>query len=144
MRLISHRGNIDGRNPQKENSPQYILIAAKEYDVEVDVWWDNGYWLGHDKPTYQTTKQFLKNPKFWCHAKNIQALYNLINDGIHCFFHNADEAVLTSMGYIWTYPCQELTEKSICVLPEKNWDYWNKRTFDPFGVCTDHLTKLIS
>ena len=38
MHLISHRGNINGREPDKENSPQYIQKAiALELEVEVDV-----------------------------------------------------------------------------------------------------------
>ena len=39
MILISHRGNIDGRIPEKENHPNYIDAAIKAgYDVEVDLW----------------------------------------------------------------------------------------------------------
>jgi len=38
MILISHRGNINGQNLEKENSPDYVLEAlSKNYDVEVDV-----------------------------------------------------------------------------------------------------------
>ena len=41
MKLIAHRGNIDGPNPERENSPEYIEEALKAgYDVEVDVWYD--------------------------------------------------------------------------------------------------------
>ena len=54
MILISHRANLDGKNPKTENSPDAIDAAISlRYDVEVDVWYDNGKWfLGHDKPTY--------------------------------------------------------------------------------------------
>ena len=39
MKLIAHRGNINGPNPEKENHPDYINTAIKSgYDVEVDVW----------------------------------------------------------------------------------------------------------
>ena len=35
MILISHRGNIDGRNPDMENNPSYIMRAVREnFDVE--------------------------------------------------------------------------------------------------------------
>ena len=51
MKLISHRGNIDGRRPDLENNPDYILKAIdKGYDCEIDVWLlKNTIYLGHDK-----------------------------------------------------------------------------------------------
>ena len=54
MKLISHRGNVDGKYPQYENLPEYVDKALDlGYDVEVDLWIDNdGYYLGHDEPTY--------------------------------------------------------------------------------------------
>ena len=40
MKLISHRGNLEGRKPELENNPEYIDEAlSKGYDVEIDVWW---------------------------------------------------------------------------------------------------------
>ena len=60
MKLIAHRGNITGRNPDEENSPDYISQAIqKGYDVEVDVWLMDGIYLGHDKPQYETSIDFL-------------------------------------------------------------------------------------
>ena len=42
MILISHRGNLTGPNPKKENHPDYILNALREgYEVEIDVWFEN-------------------------------------------------------------------------------------------------------
>jgi hypothetical protein len=54
MILISHRGNLNGKDVDNENNPLYIDRAlGKGYDVEVDVWYVNGKWyLGHDEPTY--------------------------------------------------------------------------------------------
>jgi len=51
---ISHRGNIDGRIPNSENSPEYISLAlSKGYEVEIDVWFvDGSFYLGHDEPYY--------------------------------------------------------------------------------------------
>ena len=47
---ISHRGNIDGRIINEENSPEYILTAlSRGYEVEIDVWFvDDSFHLGHD------------------------------------------------------------------------------------------------
>ena len=55
MILISHRGNISGENPEKENHPEYIDKAISlGYDVEIDVWDDSGkIVLGHDVPQYE-------------------------------------------------------------------------------------------
>ena len=54
MKLISHRGNINGPNKEQENHPDYITSALKQgYDVEVDVWLiDGNIVLGHDEPQY--------------------------------------------------------------------------------------------
>ena len=39
MRLISHRGNVDGKYPQYENLPEYVDKAIDlGYDCEVDLW----------------------------------------------------------------------------------------------------------
>ena len=105
MKIISHRGNLVGRILEKENSEEYIREAAKNgFDVEVDVWFIDGkYFLGHDFPQYETTLHFLKSLPLWCHAKNIEALHNLIADGVHCFWHNTDTFTLTSRNIIWGY-----------------------------------------
>jgi hypothetical protein len=38
MKLIAHRGNIDGIQREYENRPDYIDLAlSKGYDVEIDL-----------------------------------------------------------------------------------------------------------
>jgi len=138
---ISHRGNISGPNERHENSPPYIIEALEEgYDVEVDVWLlDGELFLGHDIPEYNIHLNFLKNNKFWCHCKNIDALKFLLYNDVRCFYHDKDEATLTSDGYIWTYPGKKLTNKSICVMPE--WNDW-KIEANVHGICTDYVQKI--
>ena len=137
MILISHRGNMDGIYPEMENNPIYIDRALKNgYDVEIDVWYEDGTWyLGHDKPQYKIDLDYLKNDKFWCHAKNIEALNRMLKEDIHCFWHQEDDVTLTSKGYMWTYPGKPLTDNSICVKPKKN-DKIMKKTF---GICSDFI-----
>ena len=137
MILISHRGNLNGKDIENENNPLYIDRAlGKGYDVEIDVWYENGKWyLGHDKPQYEIEFDYLRNKKLWCHAKNIEALNLMLDDDIHCFWHQEDDVTLTSCGFIWTYPGKKLTEKSICVLPEKN----NEIPKKAFGICSDYV-----
>ena len=73
MKLIAHRGNIEGPNPQRENDPEYILEAIdRGYDVEVDVWGHKQIWLGHDSAQYACPLSFLiqNKSKLWIHCKN--------------------------------------------------------------------------
>jgi hypothetical protein len=141
MILISHRGNIDGRNPQLENGEGYCQAAIDAgYNVEIDVWvYDGIFWTGHDRPQYRVDTDFFLKEEVWCHAKDIEALKRLLELGAHCFFHQNDNVTLTSKGYIWTNPTQPLTEKSICVLPEL-------QTIDIkgcAGVCSDYIVRYL-
>ena len=140
MILISHRGNLNGKTDD-ENKPKYIEEAISQgFDVEVDVWYiDNQFWLGHDKPQYKVSDGFLEHPNLWCHAKNIDALYVMnTNYHIHCFWHQEDDVTLTSMGYLWSFPDEQLTDKSICVMPKKV-----DKSIDCYGVCTDYVMRWI-
>jgi hypothetical protein len=139
MRLISHRGNITGPNPDLENNPSYIKEALNAgYDVEVDVWYqENKFWLGHDSPEYQIEIDFLHTSKLWCHAKNDQALFAMQSqEGIHYFWHQDDDFTLTSEGFIWTYPEKTLYYNSICVLPEMGHD---DNIEHCYGICSDFI-----
>jgi hypothetical protein len=140
MKLIAHRGNTRGSNPEQENSPDYILAAcASGFDVEIDVWLVDGcFYLGHDAPKYPVDDLFLCNPHFWCHAKNLPALVEMLKQDIHCFWHQTDDVVLTSRGYIWTYPGKPIaSEKAIAVCPERveGWDIGMA-----MGVCSDFVS----
>jgi len=63
MRLISHRGNINGKFESYENEPNYIDLAIKKgYDVEVDIWYiGNILYLGHDKPQYEIDFRWIRD-----------------------------------------------------------------------------------
>lgn len=145
MRIIAHRANIYGPSLDTENSPAQILRAIDEgFDVEVDVRVIDGQiFLGHDYPQYDCPEKFLISiiEKSWFHCKNIDALYLLPNKfpGIKYFWHQGDDFTLTSNGYIWTYPGQNITKKSIMVLPELlNKDAaLHQLSKNPYGVCTD-------
>ena len=142
MIYISHRGNLIGRDPTKENHPDYITEAWKNgFDVEIDVWHiDKKFVLGHDEPQYEVDWKFLTNPSLWCHAKNVDALSAMLNCGAHCFWHQTDDVVLTSKGFMWTYPGKPLTRMSVCVMPEQIKDGcdWTRG----YGVCSDFIKEL--
>jgi len=138
VKIISHRGNINGPRRELENKPRYINQALElGYDVEIDVWWkDDGFWLGHDEPQFKVNRQFLQNDKFWCHAKNIDAFYHMIDDKkIHCFSHDKDEVALTSRGYFWSTADSKMTDKTICVMPSTLVNLPK----GVLGICSDYV-----
>lgn len=142
MRYIAHRGNINGQNPDLENSPKYILKAIESgYDVEIDVWKTNDLYLGHDKPEYKIELSFLlKNQdRLWCHAKNKEALEYLIKNGLHVFWHQKDSYTLTSKGYIWAFP--GLMINGVLVMPENklSTDYILENIDKIKGICSDEI-----
>ena len=145
MILIAHRGNTNGVKPAEENKPEYIISAVNNgYHVEIDVWFIDGeYLLGHDEPLYRVDEVFLENKKFWCHAKNLQALEMMLGNGnIHCFWHQSDDFVLTSNGYIWTQPGKPCGTNSICVLPSGS--EFKRGKFSPAGICADDFSFMDS
>jgi hypothetical protein len=144
MILISHRGNISGPNPEKENHPEYILAALQAgYDVEIDVWFENGkFMLGHDEPQYEFPFELLdKNyPKLWVHCKNMDALSVLNNldpsgNKVNYFMHESGLGVLTSKGYIWS---TNIFNRGILVMPEA----FDKEPIETtLGICSDYIEK---
>jgi len=124
MYYISHRGNIDGKNPSLENQPDYVEGALKmNYFVEVDVWYDRNQWyLGHDEPTYRVDYSWMSKELLVLHCKNIEALEKLVeisNPLDNYFWHQDDDVTLTSFGWIWAYPNVEVnSSKAVAVLPE--------------------------
>lgn len=119
MIYIAHRGNKKGNIEGLENTPNYINMAIKDgFHVEIDVWYIGGkFYLGHDDPKIEVKKNYLMNRKFWIHAKNIQAL-EALHKKTNCFFHDKDDAVLTSKNFLWIYPGKNLVPKAVAVLPE--------------------------
>jgi hypothetical protein len=151
MKLISHRGNINGQNPLEENNPQYVDNTLKlYYDVEVDLWLeDHKFYLGHDEPQYHVTMTWLVERKnnLWLHCKNLDSLNSLSNSPINFnyFWHQADDFTLTSKNYIWTYPGKKYKSKSIIVMPELDISleqFKNILKYDCFGICSDYVGKL--
>tara|TARA_B110000483_G_C18127425_1_gene516219 strand:- start:300 stop:731 length:432 start_codon:yes stop_codon:yes gene_type:complete len=135
MIYISHRGNLEGKQENNENNPDYIMQAIKQgFDVETDVWFDKtNFYLGHDEPTYKINSDFLLNKNLWCHAKNFDALDELSKINAHYFWHQEDDYTLTSKGIVWVYPGKLLSKNSICVMPELS----NYQSLECLGICSD-------
>lgn len=139
MIFISHRGNINSRIEERENSPSYILEALSiGFDVEVDVWFVDGkFFLGHDEPKYEVDAEFLENEKIWCHAKNVEAILHMMNFNIHYFWHETDKVTLTSKNHIWAYPAPKYPTFSIGVMPE----IFESDLTNCTGICSDYILK---
>ena len=64
MILISHRGNMNGLNPHLENNQEYCEEAIdRGFDVEIDVWYTDAWWTGHDRPQYRVNTDFFKKKR---------------------------------------------------------------------------------
>jgi hypothetical protein len=146
MILISHRGNINGPNPARENSPYYVMEAiAMGYNVEIDVWLIEGaLFLGHDEPQYKIDQKWLQDrkEKLWIHCKNIEAVVYFNSVSTHqynYFWHQEDTLTLTSHNYIWAYPGKQPIKNSIAVMPE----LYNDDLSKCLGICSDFVEKNI-
>lgn len=145
-KLISHRGNVNGKILNNENHPEYIDEAINAgFDVEIDMWWADGrVYLGHDKPQYEVDDKWLgeRIDKLWIHCKNVDLLPWIQNTNLHYFWHQNDDYTLTSNNIIWVYPGKKLTANSICVMPELNG--LDKYILNEcLGVCSDNITQFL-
>jgi hypothetical protein len=146
MRIIAHRGLVNGPNKKLENRPDTIEKALNlGFDVEIDVWYKDGWYLGHDDPQYPIEFDYLKNNRFWTHTKNIPAMEQFLrnttpSDTLNFFWHQEDDITLTSQRFIWAYPGKDLTPYSICVMPEQYMNLQHTFLLSCFGICTDFAT----
>ena len=136
IHFISHRGNLSGITDD-ENRPEYILAALSAgFQVEIDVWrLGEQLFLGHDKPQYKVDLPFLLDKRLWCHAKNYSALQYMLENNVHCFWHEEDKVTLTSRNFVWAYPGKQPLENSIAVMPE----IFNDNIDNCIGICSDFI-----
>ncbi len=126
IKLISHRGNLNGQEPQYENTILKIdHVLSKGYDVEIDVWKlpdEDCFGLGHDKPISNQSVPlwFLENPKLWVHCKNQEAWQLLVQNPYEELMKDYQEPI-----YTW-------------FVNHSNKKFWN---FDGlnYGICSDFI-----
>jgi hypothetical protein len=148
MIIISHRGNICGPVPNKENRPSYIDCAiGNGYHVEIDVRSINGeLWLGHDEPQYKIDHNWLDKRRhyLWLHCKNLEAAKECWS--YHSFCHTSDSFVYTSVGKIWLHDLSmEIDDNTIIPLITLYDIEEMKKTKsinNAFGVCTDYPSSI--
>jgi len=149
MKLISHRGNIIGPNPSRENSPSYIDTAISAgYEVEVDINYNNGvFYLGHDTPDFEISEKWITKRinNIWFHCKNLEAATQLskLSDKfgeVKFFCHSSDSYVLTSTNHIWVHDLSmRLSDR--CIIPLLNdTDILKYEGNVVYAVCTDYIT----
>ena len=149
MKIIAHRGNLNGPNPAEENYPDYIQSAIRQgYDVEIDLWVeDNELWLGHDEPAYKIYKGWLneRHNRLWIHCKNLDALEHCsMYKDLNFFAHESDPYVVTSRGYIWAYPGYYGKTATVMVMPEykEQLNLAITRLPNHYGICTDYAQRV--
>jgi len=140
MLLISHRGNLTGAYSCIENHPDSIeKVLNSGYDCEIDVWKvKDVFFLGHDAPSYEVSRNFLLKKGLWIHCKNLDALIDL-KDDTNAFYHNTDSYTLTSKGFVWVYPGKEA--KTGCVRVQYGLESTPE---DIYAVCTDCVMDYVN
>ena len=140
MKLISHRGNIRGPIPEKENRPSYIDCAiGNGYDVEIDVRSIDGeLWLGHDEPQYKIEHKWIQKRRknLWIHCKNLQAAKECWE--YQAFCHSSDPYVYTSNGKIWLHYLSKTIDDDVIIPLIEEADLYILHNVRPYGVCTDY------
>jgi hypothetical protein len=152
MRIISHRGNLNGPKPDRENEPSYIDEAIRlGLDAEVDVRIiDDKYYLGHDGPDYEVDFTWLLERKdsLWIHCKNLEAArwfstFITAYSNLRCFSSVSDPFCFMTKGYLWLNDV-EIKPTYNCIVPLLSIDDIKRYKFmgRPWGVCTDYPMEL--
>ena len=160
LKLIAHRGLLDGPCLEKENNIKIILSNIKEYPNiinELDIWIDSEeIYIGHD---YQKNKikpkiLFEHSKNLILHIKGIKLtsekslnIFNNVLSNCHFFTHQEDDFVITNKGWIWSHPRNGFVKNTICVLPEKIESIDSAIKKNKFkslqGICTDYPLKML-
>ena len=160
MKVIAHRGLLDGPDLSLENNPDYISHYLSHFTglyAEVDLWiTDEKFYLGHDSPQYLISESFLHEfiDQLILHVKinfdnssGFSSFSSLCKAGFHLFSHDSDDFSFTSKGWIWAHPRLNLIPGTIAVMPE---NYLSINQLVPIisramvkGVCTDHSRRFI-
>lgn len=160
MKIISHRGNLNGPNQNTENTIDAIEKALQSgFGVEIDIWYfASRFWLGHDSPetsfsfdTLIRWSNMYADQNLYVHCKNIWALEEMTKiqkSNIIPFFHDVDQCVLLRDNIIWVHPkaiysvdevsrnkCIAVVSKCKTIKYDLNLDI----SFETwYGICTDY------
>lgn len=141
LKLIAHRGNIDGPNSKLENKLDYIDNAIDlGYEALVDIWSYNGkMYLGNHTGSNRVPIDCLMNrsTKLWIHCGNHEAFQILFRyQSLNIFWHQTDDFALTTKGYTWCYPGIGPLDRSVAFMPE-----FDSPNLDKFhALCSDEVS----
>ena len=146
MKLIAHKGNINGPNPAIENNPEQIDVCITAgYDVEIDLWWDaeeRKLWLGHSERQYEITWWWLagRSNHLWIHCKDFPTLHEFTTNtsGYNYFWHQGDDYTLTSKRHIWSSPGKPYNENTVIVEE----DPLALHDYNCYGICSDYVGRM--
>ena len=147
MIFISHRGNLNGVNVDRENSPKYIEECLKAgFHCEIDLRIKNGSpYLGHDTPDYLVDADWLRDSRLWIHVKDYKALVWLKENcpTAKYFCHESDKYTLVSNGMIWSHDLDN-EMNSFCVIPLLSKEAVLSYRQTGFGaVCSDYIHECV-
>jgi len=156
MKIISHRGNLEGPSLDTENSPAQIEKCIElGFECEVDLRIHNGEpYLGHYNAQYPVTIDWLlsKSNVLWIHCKDSESLSFLKKEGqnLNYFWHENDTITLTSKNYIWAYPGKQPIMGSIAVMQELNNlplfhnsdNMIDIGDYKCYGICSDYVGRM--
>ena len=145
MKLIAHKGNINGPDPSTENHPDQIdKCIAEGYDVEIDVRYNvekDKFYLGHDESKYEINWWWLagRADNLWIHCKDFTTLHEFTTNtsGYNYFWHQGDDYTLTSKNYIWSSPGKPFTSQTVMVIENVE----DVKEYDCYGICSDYVGK---
>jgi len=149
IQLISHRGNLSGPEPARENTAEFIDEAIKEgYPVEIDVRKnEDGLWLGHDEPISLVDINWLTDRKdnLLVHSKNVEALKEMLDNDMRTFYHASERhVIIANTNLIWSHDISEATDISIIPLMSKSdiEKFDLKKNNNMHGICSDNVIML--
>jgi hypothetical protein len=145
MKIISHRGNLEGPDLKTENTKfQIYKCIDLGFDVEIDIRVIDGrIMLGHDTPCEEMELKDLYeiSDRLWIHCKNLEALEYFCNKSFNYFWHETDRYTITSKGIGWVFIGQYPYSKSVVVLPESislyTFPHGIEYIKNSYGICTD-------
>ena len=146
MKLIAHKGNVNGPDPSTENTPEQIdWCIEKGYDVEVDIRYNpetDKFYLGHDGPDSVVNWWWLagRQENLWIHCKDLTTLHEFVTNtgGYNYFWHQGDDYTLTSKGQIWASPGKPYKEDTVMVIENPE----DVKEYDCYAICSDYVGNL--
>ena len=146
MKLIAHKGNVNGPDPSKENTPEQIEWCIDNgYDVEIDIRYnpDNDkFYLGHDEHQHEVNWWWLagKSAHLWIHCKDLTTLHEFTanTSGYNYFWHQGDDYTLTSKGQIWASSGKPYKDDTVIVVENPE----DVKEYDCYGICSDYVGKI--